>query len=456
MSRSLEQGRETVDVAIVGAGVSGLTCARALVAGGVSVKVVEARDRVGGRTLSLPIGGAVFDLGGQWLGARQKRLAGLAAELGVETFPQYARGQKMLEVGGRISRYSGTIPKLAPWKLIELHLALRGLGRLARAVSPSDPLAAPRAREWDARSLDDWTRSAVRSETVRQVLATAVRVIFGAEPGDLSLLFFLYYMRSGGSLMDLVQIEDGAQERRFVGGVQQISQRLAAALGDGVVRLGAPVRSIEQGPDGVIVHADGAEVGARYAVVAVPPALAGRIDYRPALPVERDQLTQRFPMGSTVKCLALYERAFWREAGLSGEAVCGVGPVSVVFDATSHDGRVPALLAFVVGDAARGWSSRGEAERRDAVLSVFTRLFGSAAAAPVHYVEQDWSTEPWTRGCPTGAAVPGAFASLCPALRRPVGRLHWAGTETATEWCGYIEGALESGERAAREVLARL
>jgi monoamine oxidase len=190
--------------------------------------------------------------------------------------------------------------------------------------------------------------------------------------------------------------------------------------------------------------------------VAIPPALAGRILYDPPLPALRDQLAQRVPMGATIKCHALYEQPFWRALGYSGEAVCDGDPISVVFDNTSHDGAQPGLLGFIVGRAARIWSGRDPEQRRAAVLAAFARFFGPEAASPIEYVEKDWAVDPWAGGCPVGVMAPGTLTTFGPALRTPVGRLHWAGTETAVEWNGYMEGAVESGERVAREVATAL
>jgi monoamine oxidase len=186
--------------------------------------------------------------------------------------------------------------------------------------------------------------------------------------------------------------------------------------------------------------------------VAIPPALAGRIEYAPLLPVQRDQLTQRFPMGATAKVLAVYGRPFWRDAGFSGEAVTDRGPASVVFDNTGRSGEHPGLLGFVVGQAAREWSARDPGERRDAYLAQLARYFGDEARRPIAVVDQDWSTEAWTRGCPTGILPPGGLTAAGRAIRAACGRIHWAGTETAIEYTGYMEGALESAERAAAEV----
>jgi monoamine oxidase len=319
-----------------------------------------------------------------------------------------------------------------------------------------NPAAARRAAAWDGLSLEAWKRDQVRSPAVRALLDAATRVVFGAEPGELSLLHFLFYLHSGGGLMRLLEIEKGAQQLRFVGGAQTLALGVAAGLADRVV-LAAPVSRIEQDDLGVTVVSARGRVRARYAVIAVPPPLAARIDYHPALPAARDQLTQRAPMGSTVKCLVTYARPFWRERGFSGEAVAsGGGPITVAFDNCSHDNAQPALLAFVVGRAARGWERRTPSDRQRSVLAGLARWFGPEASTPVDFVEQDWGAEPWTRGCPVGVMPPGVLTSFGTSLRQSVGRLHFAGTETATVWNGYMEGALESGERAAREVLRRL
>jgi monoamine oxidase len=452
---------ERVDVVVVGGGLSGLACARRLLAAGASVRVLEARDRVGGRTLSRRLGGGTFDLGGQWLGPGQTRVAALADELGLATFPTHVAGKKLLAASGGAPRpYEGTIPALPPLALLDLQQALLRAERAARAVPADRPTAARGAAALDARSLGEWMRRTMLSASAREVFAAAIRVVFGAEPDELSLLWVLAYASGAGGLMRLVETEHGAQERRFVDGAQALSTRLVARLeatagGGGVLRLAAPVRAIAQEPAGVRVRSDAGEFRAGRVVVAVPPTLAARIDFEPGLPAPHDQLRQRWAAGATVKCLALYDRAFWRERGLSGEAVFTRGPVSVTFDNGAHDGAQPCLVAFVVGDPARRWSLQPEGARREAVLAALARAFGAEAARPSLYVEQDWSAERWSRGCPVSSPGAGALAAAgADALRGPVGRIHWAGTETARQWPGYLEGALEAGERAADEVLA--
>jgi monoamine oxidase len=416
--------------------------------------VLEARDRVGGRTHTRRLGDGAFDVGGQWLGPGQHRLAALAERLGAATFPTFHDGAKLLDDGRRVSRYTGTIPSLNPLELAQLQLALHRLDRLTQAVSARDPLAGPGAAELDRRTVAEEARR-IRSSRVRGLLEVAIGTVFGVEPHELSLLWFLAYLRAGGGLMKLCEIEGGAQERRFVDGAGALATRWAADQGD--VVTAAPVRRIEQRGAGpateLVLTTDRGRLAATAAVLAVPPPLAARIDLEPS-PGWRDQLLQRHAMGAIVKLVLAYERPFWRERGLSGEVVAlGGGPISTVFDNCSHDLRQPSLVAFVQAGAARRW--RGAADL-EAALAQLARYFGDEARRPVDTAAMDWTAEPYSRGCPVAVAGPGSMAGFAATLRQPVGRVWFAGTETAVEWTGYIEGALESGERAAREVVRAL
>ncbi|PRX49961.1 monoamine oxidase [Prauserella shujinwangii] len=442
------------DVVVVGAGLSGLAAATRVAARGRSVTVLEARDRVGGRTLNEPVGeGKVVELGGQWVGPTQERVLALLTELGLRTYPTFDDGDKLFEFRGRLHRYRGSVPRLNPLVIADIAQAQLRLDRMAREVPLDRPWAAPRAERWDGETFSSWMRRNVRTEGGRAFCTIVCEGVWAVAPSDVSLLHFLFYVRSGGGLGRLISTEDGAQKWRVEGGTQRIAHHLAARLGD-AVRLGAPVRRIRQERDGVTVSTDGTEVRASQVIVAVPPALSVRIAYDPPLPGLRDQLCQRYAQGSVIKTMAVYPEPFWRADGLSGQVTSATGPVKVCFD-NSPPGSAPGvLLGFLEGNQARALGRLPVERRREQVLGCFTRFFGPEAADPERYLERAWAEEEWTRGCYGGYLPPGGWTGHGRALREPVGRIHWAGTETATEWNGYLDGALTAGERAADEVLA--
>lgn len=443
------------DVVVVGAGIAGLVAASKLAQAGRSVKVLEARDRVGGRTLSQKNGNAVYDLGAEWIGPTQDRLKKLANELGISTFPTHYQGRNVLDVGGKVSTYKGMIPSLPVYCLPELQLALWRMARLSKRIPRDAPATAPDAVRLDAMSLEAMKVKMLKFKGSRAVFDAAVRTVFGTEASEISLLHFLFYCNSGGGFERLVDIKEGAQRDRFMEGSQEISVRMAQRLADSVV-LEAPVRVVEQGEDGITVRSDRGTFEAQLAIITVPPSFRSRIAFSPPLPQLTDQLAQRMPVGSAIKCFAVYERPFWREKGFSGEAVSDGTPITTAFDNCSVDGGQAALLGFIAGGPAYEWSARSDDDRREAVLAAFARFFGEEAKKPVDYIEQDWSKEEWSRGGPVSVLVPGAFKDFHKALTQPVGRTHWAGTETASEWNGYMDGAVQSGERAAAEVLRKL
>jgi monoamine oxidase len=440
-------------VVVVGAGLAGLAAARELAAAGKEVVVLEARERVGGRVVNEEIGeGKVVELGGAWIGPTQDRLAALARELDVRTFPSWSTGLHLIERDGSLRRYRGTVPPINPLVLIELGIAYLRLRRLTKRVPLDTPWEAPGAAALDSQTARSWIARNVRTRTGRQLLELAVEAVWAAEPEDLSLLHMLFYIRSAGSFEMLLGTEGGAQQDRFVGGSQLIANRLAERLGERVV-LGAPVRRIAHDADSVSVEADGVRVDGRRAIVALAPALAGRIAYDPPLPGYRDQLTQRTPLGTVAKCVAIYDERFWSSEGLSGQVASTRGPIKLVFDGSPPDGSPGVLVGFLEGRRARELGRLRAERRRDAVIECFARFFGERARAPTAYLERFWAEEQWSRGCYGCFMPPGAWTAYGPALREPVGPLHWAGTETATVWSGYMDGAVRSGEAAAHRVL---
>jgi monoamine oxidase len=452
-----------VDVLVVGAGLAGLAAADALRKAGKTYVVLEARDRVGGRTQNRSIGqGDVVEVGGQWVGPTQDRVLDLIEDLGLVTFPTHIEGQNVYYRGANpapLQRqlYTGTIPPANPVALGEVQLTITKLDSMAAEVPSEAPWNAPNAAEWDGQTFETWKNENTASDEARDLVDLAIQAVFACEPRDISLLHVLFYIAAAGSFNRLIDTAGGAQESRIVGGSQLIAIRLARRLRPNVV-LRSPVRSITHGKGKVVVRAGGRTYEGKRAIVAVPPTLAGRIRYKPALPGGRDQLTQRVPMGSVIKCMAVYDEPFWRADGLSGMATSDTGAVKLTFDNSPPEANPRGvLLGFIEGQEARELTSAPRGERREAVLESFERYFGPEARTGVRrYLDKSWAEEVWTRGCYVGFMPPGVLVGYREALREPIGRIHWAGTETATVWNGYLDGAVESGQRAAAEVLAAL
>jgi monoamine oxidase len=332
---------------------------------------------------------------------------------------------------------------------------------MAATVPVAAPWTASNATAWDSQTLETWKQNNLHTPNGQALLDAGIEAVFAAEPRDISLLFGLFYTASATNettapdINRLFSTPGGAQDSRLVGGSQLISIRMAQRLGRRVL-LGQPVRLIEQTRSGVRVTTDNMTVAAKQVIVTGPPAITALIRYQPDLPWMRAQLTQRYPQGTVIKCEAVYDKPFWRDQGLTGQAVSLSGPVKVTFDNSPPDGSPGVMLGFIEGQDARRASQLSPADRRKAVLDSFVTYFGQPAANPRQYIEMNWSTEAWTRGCYVGFTAPGVLLDYGPAIRAPVGRIHWAGAETSDYWNGYMDGAVRSGERAAHEVLAAL
>ncbi|MDX6589380.1 MAG: monoamine oxidase [Solirubrobacterales bacterium] len=452
-----------VDVVVVGGGLAGLTAARDLVASGHRVRLLEARERVGGRICNHALsGGKVTEIGGQFVGPTQNRILALANAVGVGTFPGYNPGSSVyIDADGTRSLYTGDIPP-DPTALPDLALLLTRLDQMAAQIPIDAPWTAANAHTLDAQSLETWVRAnTVNADRVLGLVNLFMNSAIGGQASDLSFLFTLAQIagfgdeQNAGTLERAIGSQGGAQESRFVGGSQLVAIKVAEQLGRRVV-LDSPVRSIEQQGPTVLVRSDRKTFRARRVIVAVPPPLAVEIDWKPLLPPQQDALRRRMPLGTLAKCFAVYHEPFWRADGLNGQALKVGGTVKEMFDNSPPDGSPGILMGFLGGPAWRANATRSPADRRAAVLADFTQAYGARAANPVDYFEQDWTSEPWSRGGPVSALGTGTLSDFGPALTVPFGRVHWAGTETATYWNGYMDGAVRSGERAAAEVLATL
>ena len=443
------------DVIVVGGGFSGLAAARALSRAGRSSVVLEARDRVGGRTKPGRIAGHTIDLGGMWVGPTQTRLLALGDEYGAKRYLSPINGKNVSEVKGVIRYGDADMPAVDEAALGEFTRVAGEIDAMSKKIAPDAPWFADGARDLDSITFSQWSRQVTSNEQTQKMLDAVAGAIFASDRSSFSLLYFLYYLKSGGDLPTLMGVGDGAQKWLYHGGVHQIARAIGSELGERVV-LNAPVREVDQDDAGVTVTSDAGVWRGRQVIVAVPPALCTRIGFKPAIPSLRAKLCERFPMGSVIKFWVAYDRPFWRAKGLNGLLFTDASPLGLAVDATPDNAQVGLIAGFFEGERAIEWGMRPQSDRRAKIVGEITRLLGPEGANAIDYIDNDWPSEEWSRGCYGGVATPGTLSLFGQALRQPVGRIHWAGTEASPMWTGYIEGAIRAGENAAAAALASI
>jgi putrescine oxidase len=444
----------TRDVVIVGAGAAGLTAANELKKAGLSVVVLEARDRVGGRLWTDVVDGAMLEIGGQWVSPDQEALKETIAELGLETYSRYRDGESVY-VGrdGELKRFTGEIFPVAPGTEREIVRLIELLDRMVAEVDPDKPWEHPDAEALDRISFEAWLAEQTDDQEARDNIALFIAGAMLTKPAHaFSALQALLMAASAGSFTNLVDA-DYILDERVVGGLQQVPLLLAERLGDDVL-LGQPVHEVHWAEDGATVVTDsGLQVRARFVVLAHAPILYSGIEFAPPLPRLKQQLHQHLSMGFVIKVHAVYDRPFWRERGLSGTAFSPYEIAHEAYDNTNHGDERGTLVGFVSDRNADDLFRLSAEERKERILESLSHYYGPEAKNPLVYFESDWGAEEWTRGAYAASFDLGGLARYGADLRTPVGPIHFACSDMAGAGYQHVDGAIRMGRLVASNIL---
>jgi monoamine oxidase len=451
---------QSYDCIVIGAGIAGLVAARDLHRAGRTVLVLEAQDRIGGRMHGREIApNQWIDYGGQWVGRTHSRFRALLDEYGIRRFPSPEAGRTVLLFNG--ARYefngffqgfhSGEAPAIPAEDWRDATEAWARFDALSRALPHGHPAANEENTRLDSDTFERWIANNTKTAFGHwyfSYMSRAVGFLGPAEPREVSLLHVLWGQSCAG------QAEEPEAELVH-GGCGQIPARIAAELGDRI-RVNEPAVEIRQHENGIDIGTTQGQYAARYAILAMPPHLTGRIRYHPALHSSRQLLSQRVPMGQVAKVLVCYDRPFWREKGLAGLGIGNQPWIELFADSSDPKSGKGVLATFVAGDRYKAWRSMSDQARRSAVLGDLAAYLGDEALSPIHYEEADWPAEPWVGGAYSAFMPPGVWTSYGDSLAAPVGRIHWAGTEVAERWGGFFEGAILTAEAAVQTIQMKL
>lgn len=447
------------DCIVVGSGLSGLITARNLQRGGKNVLVLEAQDYIGGRMFGKDIApNQYIDLGGQWVGPTQHRFLALLDEYEIPRFSSPAHGKVVLIYNDQCFQFQGFFqgfaegdrPDVPPEEWEDAMTAWKRFRELSQSLPPQYPHGNAENIKLDSQTFAQWIDENTHTPFARWYFSYMVRAVgfLGpAEPSEVSLLHVLWGDRSASQ-------SEHPEAELLQGGAGQIPLKIAQELKN-EVRLNEAVVKISQRETEVEVTTLKGTYKALFAVVAMPPFQAGKISYDPPLPPIKQQISQRFPMGTLAKLLISYSFPFWREKGLAGIGMGNTEWIELFADSSDPRSGKGVIATFVMGDRYHRWTKLDEKEKKQVVLSDLAKYLGDEALSPETFDIQDWPSNQWVGGGYAGFLPPGVWTRFGEYLTKPCDRIYWAGTEIAERWAGFFDGAVSTGEAVAHDILSK-
>jgi monoamine oxidase len=337
------------------------------------------------------------------------------------------------------------------------------------------------AVKYDSMSMEDFVKTQGLGTAALENVTLWTRAMLGCEPSEMSALYFLEYCRLGGGLKQMrsdrkhggqfLRARQGEKEHSpqsgllsnidYFSGMGSLAKGLESMLQPGSVILNSLVSKVTQDFEKVVVIThSGVQYRCKKLIFSLPTPLYKEVVFEPPLPSEKVDFSSSTHLGYYTKVILIYEKPWWKDHGLCGLTHSFKGPISLTRDSSSPAYNHYSLTCFVVGEPGRKWSTFSRPERHTQILEQVASIYGpqlsEKAKIPLSILEQDWAQEQFSKGCPCPVTPPGILSRLGGSLQASFGNIHFVGTETARHWKGYIEGALESGDRGAEEVIKLL
>lgn len=458
----------TTQVVIVGAGYSGIAAAKRLYEKNIDFIVLEARNRIGGRVLTHTMQPDLHvELGAQWIGPEHDHdlMYGWIREADFHTFDTFDHEFHIYEYEGRQSLYTSAEegPNMTPFSrfVFKAGLTLADvIAKFAWRYFPNDL-----SRLLDKYTVQDFF------DIIKPVMG---RSFYGISKGfeissaqrgeDMSLLHALFNIYTAGGLRRVIKVRGGAQQSIILEGAQNLLVNISAKFSDRI-RLNQAVTGVVDKGTEVVISTVSTSISAKKIILAIPPKQYKPIDFGSEGWVGKKKgLFEKLKLGTPMKCFAIYATPFWREKrpfyreeALSGQVITDRHPFVASYDCSPGTGL--GVLLFFVKEKTKGeFTSLTMEARKLLLVNQIVRLYGPEGHDIIDYEDYIWDDngEQWSGGGYAASFPKGLWTESGATFRDPVGNIHWAGTEMATKWYGYMEGAIHAGYRAAEEVSASI